>query len=169
MNPRILKKLSKRAEQLLPLIYPREKITRIGKEDAQDCHAFIPCKDRRYWERSPCHNRYQPRNDSLSPAYRERKIKKVDGNFEILRPPSVPLKNTPIIVFESEEDYSIDYLWLYLKDVVQNHFTDYSGACKENGYMPRITKTFKSASDYLKGAREIIASKQHNDFNFSKK
>lgn len=152
MNLRILKKLSKRAAPLLPLLgdnrkqFPAEKFdsfTRVGRID------------RKHWERSrvkyPMHFvgeiTYRPKDGS---------------DWIVMRQPDPPLKGT-IMVGETcgyyEPEWEEQTAWESLRTIVLDHFTEWVDVHGDYIPEPKLTRDFYFPSQVFDAADEIIQAR----------
>lgn len=153
MNLRILKKLSKRAARLLPLVgcdlepFPAEK--------QENYHGTHGKHDRKHWERgSSVHGdvfgdqiKWVPRN----------------GNgWAYIRPPSRPLKGTMMVGWMSgyyEPEWDETDAWARLVDIVADHL--YWGDCEEGRRTwPERRLRLSTPRDVFLVVPEVIAQRQ---------
>lgn len=156
MNLRRLKKLSKRAAELLPLL-GEKTATFPAERDANYHGTFV--SDRKVWDRRRCHPDYQPRNE-----YRTRRAAEIvyttrAGQRIVIRPPTHPLKGTRMIGSMSggeQSEWDETDAWNYLDSIVRDHFTNWERVfdedCPPGG---ALTRDLSSARLVLAAAREI--------------
>ena len=147
MNLRTLKKLSKRAAPLLPLLgddrkqFPAER---------WDNYTGLLIMDRKHWERG------RSVHDGL---YDEREIKTParDGNGWIcMHPPHHPRKGTTMVGALSgyyEPEWDEETAWEALEKTVMVHFTDWH----PDHDVPPLTRRLDTPSDVLRAAKDMIA------------
>lgn len=155
MNLRILKKLSKRAAPLLPLLDDRRK--QFPAEKGGNYHkVFIG--DRKHWERSPCHPTFEGRNEWTTKRGADIVFVTRAGRHVVMRPPAHPRKGTVMVGCVSgyyEPEWDEESAWAALENLVYGHFTDWGG---EQEDAPKLTRSLGSVSDIFAAAQEIIAS-----------
>lgn len=145
MNLRILKKLSKKAAPLLAALGDQRE--QFLAEPGENYHS-TRIQDRTCWERSRTVWKDLPaekRDDQF--CYRSRK-----GAVIVLRPPSSPLKGTPMVGATSgyyEPEWEEETAWDALQARVWAEFTDWN----EDG--PTPLRTFKGPGDILRAAQEL--------------
>ena len=157
MNLRVLKKLSKRAAELLPLL--GEKIATFPAERGDNYHGtFI--SDRKHWARRRCHASYQPRNE-----YRTRRAAEIvyttrAGRRIVICPPMHPLKGTRMIGGMSggeQPEWSETDAWSHLDALVRSSFTNWDRImeddCPPGG---ALTRDLSSARLVLAAAMDMI-------------
>lgn len=154
MNLRTLKKLSKRAAALLPLLgdtrdqFPAER---------GDNYASVLISARKHWERSPCHPTHNPWNDYSTP--RGMPIRRVTraGRHIVIKPPSHPRKGTIMVGGMDggeQPEWSEETAWEALRMLVWAEFTDWS---KDD---PVPLREFKTPGDIFRAAAELIAERE---------
>lgn len=152
MNLRTLKKLSKRAAPLLPLLGDdREQIP--AKPYDNYHHGFIG--DRKHWERSRCHPTYQGRNGWLHRRGAEIVFMSHKGKTMVMRPPSHPRKGTIMVGCMSgyyEPEWDEQDAWSALEDLVGWHF------CESDGEDLIPTRAFPTIASIFQTAHEMIAA-----------
>lgn len=147
MNLRILKKLSKRAAPLLPILGDcREQFPAAKDENYHSTAGH----DRKHWHRMrakyPC--------DFLG----EIKYRPRDGqDWIVMREPYHPRKGTPMVgavVGYYEPEWEEETAWDALRRVVYDNFTDWS----EDGWT--VLRDLSTPSLILRAAEELCATKQ---------
>lgn len=149
MNLRTLKKLSKRAAPLLPLLgdhrqqFPSERGDNYG----------IPfIGDRKHWDRSHCHPTYEGWNGWSTPRGASILYVTRAGRHMVMRPPSHPRRGTVMVGATSgyyEPEWDEETAWIALVQLVHIEFTDWS----EDGATP--LRVFNSPSEVLRAAEEM--------------
>jgi hypothetical protein len=147
MNLRILKKLSKRAAPLLPLLGDcRDQFPAVRGEN----HTGQWGHDRKHWERTWSKHATKCR---FFPIVLYPKHGK---GLVVMREPSTPWKGT-LMVGEVpgyyEPEWSEETAWEALERLVWEHFTEWN----EDG--PTFLRTFRYPSDIFRAAHEIIAAR----------
>lgn len=145
MNLRILKKLSKRAAPLLPLLGDVREQFRAD----DDCgYVGLQLMDRTCWERGrSVHNR----------TIREHEIKKpaADGNGWIrMAPPDMAARGTLMVGSTCgyyEPEWYEESAWEALQNIVRAEFTNWE--CADG---PILTRRLRTPSDVLKAAADLI-------------
>ncbi|WP_398480893.1 hypothetical protein [Tardiphaga sp.] len=153
MNLRTLKKLSKRAAPMLPLLGDERKQFPAEKWDNYSS-SFIAAH--KHWERSTCHPTYEGRNGWTTPRGKEILWTTKDGRSMYMRPPSHPRKGTVMVGAVTgyyEPEWDEETAWCALETCVRHHFCDWD----EDG--PTPTRTFSRPGDLLDAAQEIIAER----------
>ncbi|MCA1490146.1 hypothetical protein I6F11_04330 [Ensifer sp. NBAIM29] len=162
MNLRILKKLSKRAAPLLPLLGDRREQFRSERGDNYH-KAFIG--DRKHWQRSFVHPTYQGRNEWRMPRAAEIVFATRAGRIKAMRPPSHPRKGTIMLGWMDggeQPEWDEECAWIALKNHVLWHFTDFDKLmdddCPPGGALTRSLRTprevFAAAADIIAESRE---------------
>lgn len=148
MNLRILKKLSKRAAPLLPLLGHPWDVFPAGK---YECYTGIRGHDRKHWER---HRARYPMHRKGDITYRP-----TTGNGEywiVLRDSDQPIKGTPMVGAMCgyyEPEWEEKTAWEALVDLVYDHFCDWD----ENG--PKPLRDLSEPGLIFRAAAEILATK----------
>lgn len=149
MNLRTLKKLSKRAAPLLPLLGDTRPQFRADKEGGE---VPIVIKARKHFERMRSPHSENGRQGGLAWPAR-------DGRGYVKAwPPTSPRKGTIMVGGMSageEPEWSDEPAWCALTDLVFWHFTDIDGS----GEMTH-TRICRTPSEVFRAAREIIADQQ---------
>lgn len=144
MNLRTLKKLSKRAAPLLPLLGEHRKQFPAVRGDN---YIGIVIRARKHWERG---------RSVHADLMREEQVKKpaADGNGWIyMHPPDQPRKGTIMVgalCGYYEPEWVEHSAWEALLDYVYHHF------CNWDGENPVPTRRFRRPADILAAAREMI-------------
>ncbi|MBN3776155.1 hypothetical protein G3O06_01060 [Burkholderia sp. Ac-20345] len=146
MNLRILKKLSKRAAPLLPLLGDEREQFRAD----DSCKSFtnVGGHDFKHWDRmSVPHGRRDRGSFKYQPKH--------GRNWIVMSEPWQPWKGT-VMLGESvgyyEPEWEEHTAWEALQCAVIEHYTDWN----EDG--PIALRTFDTPSDYFRAAHEIIAA-----------
>lgn len=157
MNLRTLKKLSKRAAPLLPLLGEYRQQFRAARYENYH-HTFIG--DRKHWERSRCHPSYEARNGWIGCGNRGAEIvyQTRAGRTVVIRPPTHPRKGTIMVGGMSgyyEPEWDEEDAWSALECIVFQHFNTFDPE-KGNYYG---TRSFPTVTSIFAAAREIIAER----------
>lgn len=161
MNLRRLKKLSKRAAELLPLL-GEKTATFPAERDANYHGTFV--SDRKNWDRRRCHPDYQPRNE-----YRTRRAAEIvyttrAGQRIVIRPPTHPLKGTRMIGGTDggmQPEWSETDAWSYFDQIVRDRFTNWERVFDQECPPDlALTRDLSSARLVLAAAREIIQERR---------
>ncbi len=157
MNLRTLKKLSKRAAVLLPLLGDNRK--QFPSERGDNYHdAFIG--DRKHWERGRCHPTYQGRNGWGHPRGAEIVFVTRKGKHVVMRPPVHPRKGTAMVGATSghyEPEWDEECAWIALDSIVRGHFLDFVRMMDDDYKGSVLTRDLSSPSKVLSAARDMIA------------
>lgn len=150
MNLRILKKLSKRAAPLLPLLGDHREQFRSEKDD--NYHGLI-IRARKHWERMRCHPSHQEKCSDSAIIYTSR-----TGHRISMRTPYHPRKGTIMVgamqgYYEPEWDEESAYGAL-LTAVIW-HFTDYS----DPDHL-RPTRSTRTPHEVFAAAAEMIRERE---------
>lgn len=156
MNLRILKKLSKRAALLLPLLGDDREQFAAEKGENYGAGAFR--HERKHWERfHSIHGDTRRGNRKWVP--------KSGNGWSGMRPPSHPLKGTVMVGAVTgyyEPEWDEETAFGSLCSIVWDHFTDYveinTGDC--TALDVRVSRRFRNAADYFTAAQEILAGKK---------
>lgn len=149
MNLRTLKKLSKRAAPLLPLLGDRRKQFRAEKDDN---YTGLLLRDRKHFER-----RRTVHGEGRWGSF-EGEIKRpaADGSgWVYMRPPSHPRKGTIMVGAISgyyEPEWDEETAWEALSEYVFCHFTDWSLT------EPVLLRRLDTPRAIFTAARDIIAA-----------
>lgn len=148
MNLRILKKLSKRAAPLLPLLGDRRG--QFPAEAHANYHGLLIWA-RKHWERCPSVHTDCIRQGEYVTAPRSR----AGTRYPYIKvyPPSHPWAGTVMVGETSgyyEPEWEEETAWEALDGLVRGHFCDWD----ENG--PTPTRRFRNASDIFRAAHEMI-------------
>ncbi len=156
MNLRILKKLSKRAAPLLPLLGDYRQQFLAGKWDSYTGHMI---GDRACWDRSRCH----PSHTSESLGGNCILFRTRQGHAVAMRPPCHPLKGTIMVGSMEgyeEPEWSEEDAWTALCDLVFVHFTDWEIE-RENwdavSTASSLTRDLSAPSLILAAAADMVA------------
>ncbi|MBN3853802.1 hypothetical protein G3N59_10460 [Paraburkholderia sp. Ac-20340] len=147
MNLRILKKLSKRAAPLLPLLGDCREQFRAERDGSHTGQAGI---ERKHWDRTSVSHGGKPWRHDIKFKVRR------GERWVVMSPPSSPLKGTVIVGEMSgyyEPEWDEETAWESLERIVLDHFTDWD----ESG--PTALRRFRYPSDIFRAAREIIAER----------
>jgi hypothetical protein len=148
MNLRTLKKLSKRATPILPLLGDtREQFSAKRYEN----YTATLIRARKHWERGATVWKDIPEPSCDRICYRAR-----SGRVISMRPPSHPLKGTPMVGGMSgyyEPEWDEETAWDSLSRMVHEHFMHYS----RDG-VPRPTRRLRTPSDVFNAAADMVAS-----------
>lgn len=151
MNLRTLKKLSKRAAPILPLLGDdREQF----KAEPSENYTKTAIMERKHWERSGTVWRDvpKPRRDEI--CYRAR-----SGKVIAMRMPSHPRKGTPMVGGVSgyyEPEWDEETAWDALSGMVYAHFTDWGHV---DG--PKPTRAMRTPSDVFRAAADMVRDLQN--------
>lgn len=167
MNLRTLKKLSKRAAPLLPLLGDDREQFRAERGD--NYHgAFIG--DRKHWERGRCHPTYEGRNDWTTARGAEIVFLTRTGRHIVLGPPSHPRKGTIMVGATSgyyEPEWDEECAYVALEKIVYGHFTCWDVAfldCDVDELpdtLPLMIRELSSPSLIFAAAADIIKERQN--------
>ena len=150
MNLRILKKLSKRAAQLLPLLGDNRKQFRAEKADS---YTGLLIRDRACWERGR-----SVHGDTIRQL--ERKKPAADGSGWVwMAPPCHPLKGTVMVGAVSgyyEPEWDEQTAWEALQQIVYDRFTDYRCDAGDDDVIAILTRRLDSPSDIFRAARDLV-------------
>lgn len=157
MNLRILKKLSKRAAPLLPLLGDTRDQFQAKK---WECYVSVGACERKHWERSRAKYPMDLRGQI---KYRPR-----DGrDWIVLRRPSHPWKGTVMVGAMSgyyEPEWGEQSAWESLCGIVWDHFTDWTYPTDETGDAewphPVCTRDLSTPTLVFAAAREILGGKR---------
>lgn len=150
MNLRILKKLSKRAAPLLPLLQDGRE--QFASEKHDNYHGYIYLiMDRTCWERGrSVHADLISQGEIKKPA--------ADGKgWVYMRPPSHPLKGTMMVGGMSgyyEPEWDEECCWSALEALVRAHFTDWD---PDHDDVPPLTRDLSTPSKVFAAAHDLIA------------
>lgn len=152
MNLRTLKKLSKRAAPLLPLLGDEREQFSSRKHDNYH-HEFI--NDCKHWDRDRCHPNYAGRNEWLTQRGAEIVFTTREGQRIVMRPPTHPRKGTVMVGAVSgyyEPEWDEQDAWSALNDIVCNHFEEWS----DEGDFIGLTRDLRHPSQVLAAAAELV-------------
>lgn len=162
MNLRILKKLSKRAAPLLPLLGdPREQFR--ARKDENYIGRMI--RDRTCWDRSRCHPSHT--SESLGGGcivFRTRR-----GHAVVMCHPSHPLKGTVMVGAVTgyyEPEWDEEDAWSSLCALVACHFTDWEvelASWNSDTPVSSLTRDLSTPSLMLAAAADIVAELADSD------
>ncbi len=145
MNLRVLKKLSKRAAPLLPLLGETREQFRAERGECYHGLTGFPLKD---WDRSRCHPTFEGIGDDV--VYTTRA-----GHKVVMREPYHPLKGTVMVGAMSggeEPEWSEETTYGALREIVYWHFVEIDG---EDVTLTRSLRTprevFEAAQDIIQG------------------
>ena len=154
MNLRILKKLSKRAAPLLPLL--GDKREQFAAEKSEN-YSGTTGHDRKHWER---HHALYPLYLHGDITYKPRHGEK----WIVLREPSHPLKGTVMVGEISgyyEPEWSEETAWDSLRDIVYWNFTEMIDVTDSTGdaewQHPVCKRDLSTPTLIFKAAQEILA------------
>lgn len=157
MNLRTLKKLSKRAAPLLPLLGDTRRQFRA---EPYDNYGVPLIRDRKHWDRSTCHATYQGRNDYQIKAGAQIVFTTRAGRRVVMRPPMHPRKGTMMVGGMSgyyEPEWDEDTAYRALLELVREHFTDYRYDPATDDVERVPLRATPSPRDVFQAAQEIIA------------
>ena len=143
MNLRTLKKLSKRAAPLLPLLGDKREQFRADREGG---HVDFIITDRKHWSRSHCHPTYEACGKEL--VYTTRA-----GRRTVMRSPSDVRKGTVMVGAMSgyyEPEWSEETAYGALLNLVHVHFTDWSTE------LPRPTRMLRTPREVFSAAGDMV-------------
>lgn len=159
MNLRILKKLSKRAAPLLPLLGDTRKVFHAEKNDS---YVSIHGCDRKHWERLSCDHPMPGRGKIIyTPRHGGKQI--------VMWSPSNPLKGTAMVGAMSgyeEPEWDEQSAWESLCDLVWNHFTtweDVTDSCGDCEWpTPTCSRDLSTPKLVFAAAQEMLFNKKGN-------
>lgn len=157
MNLRTLKKLSKRAAPLLPLLGDTRQQFRA---EPYDNYGVPLIRARKHWDRSNCHPTYEGRNDYLVSGGAQIVFTSRAGHRVLMRPPSHPRKGTMMVGGMSgyyEPEWDEDTAYRALLEIVREHFTDYRYDPETDDVERVPLRSLPTPSEVFKAASEIIA------------
>lgn len=157
MNLRTLKKLSKRAAPLLPLLGDGREQFPSKKHDNYH-HEFIG--DRKHWDRDRCHPSYEGRNDWQTQRGAEIVVTTREGRRIVMRPPTHPRKGTVMVGAVSgyyEPEWDEQDAWSALNDVVCSHFEEWSN----EGELLGLSRDLHTPTQIFSAAAEMVEAAQH--------
>jgi hypothetical protein len=149
VNLRILKKLSKRAAPLLPLLGDRRE--QFLSEAGDNYHGLV-ISARKHWERCRSVHTDCIREGEFVTAPRARASSRLP--YVKVYPPSHPWARTVMVGETSgyyEPEWEEETAWGALDSIVRDHFCDWD----ENG--PTPTRRFRNPGDVFRAATEIAA------------
>lgn len=164
MNLRTLKKLSKRAAPLLPLLGDnREQFRAEAHNNYHGC--FIG--DRKHWERSRCHPSY----DGGFSAYGHGRGREIffntrAGRRVVMRPPCHSRKGTMMVGDVSdyyEPEWDEESAWTALYELVWNSSMDIVPTEDGQDVDYVVMRALRSVSDIFQAAGELIEAKASDD------
>lgn len=150
MNLRILKKLSKRAAPLLPLL--GEHREQFLSEPGDNYHGMV-IRARKHWERFPSVHTDRMRQGEIVTAPAVRKGSR--WPYIKVYPPSHPWPRTVMVGAMSgyyEPEWEEECAWGALDSLVRGYFCDWD----EDG--PTLTRRLRTPSDIFRAAADIIAT-----------
>lgn len=149
MNLRILKKLSKRAAPLLPLLGDRREQFPAEKYDN---FTGLLIRERKHFNRQR-----SPHGDSFKEGEIKRPARDGRGGYVAMWPPDHPRKGTVMVGAVSgyyEPEWDEETAWESLIHIVYWHFMEID----EGADLAMVsTRTFRTPSDYFAAARDIIS------------
>lgn len=155
MNLRTLKKLSKRAASMLPLLGDsREQFPALAGE----CYHETFIGDRKHWDRSSVRHDVTAVEKWSSPRGRAVIYRTREGRTVLMEPPSHPRKGTVMVGSTTgyyEPEWSEQCAWSALVALVRTHFTDWATKGE-----PVPTRNLASPRDILKAAAEMIIKQE---------
>ncbi|UXS01113.1 hypothetical protein [Agrobacterium tumefaciens] len=158
MNLRTLKKLSKRAAALLPLL--GDKRQQFPSERGDNYHGNL-ITARKHWDRRRCHPKCEPRSDYLTKRGAEILHWTKAGAPVLIKPPIHPRKGTVMVGAVSgyyEPEWDEESAWSALDNLVRDHFTDWERIQQENVALgSALTRDLSTPSKILSAARDMIA------------
>lgn len=157
MNLRTLKKLSKRAAPLLPLLGDTRGQFRA---EPNDNYGVPLIRDRKHWERRSCYAGYEGRNDWSIQAGAQIVFTTRAGRWRVMTPPIHPRKGTVMVgavegYYEPEWDETTAYRALL--NLVHEHFTDYRYDPETDDVERVPLRALPTPREVFKAAQEIIA------------
>lgn len=153
MNLRTLKKLSKRAAALLPLLGDRREQFACGKGDGSLGTLITAHK---HWRRGRCSPNYDPVNNYLDRRGQGIKITTRAGHTLCLTPPWEPRKGTIMVGGMSggeQPEWDEETAWEALREHVFWNFTTWDGEDL------KPTRHFRTPAEVFAGAAEIISKR----------
>lgn len=160
MNLRTLKKLSKRAAPMLPLLGDNRQQFRSERGD--NYHGYL-IGDRKHWRRSTVHPGYQARNEYRTHRGAEIVFTTRAGRRKLIAPPWHPRKGTVMVGATTgyyEPEWDEECAWSALNNLVRGHFTDWEKMMEDN--IPRggaLTRDLSTPSLILRAAKDMIAER----------
>ncbi|HHV66398.1 MAG TPA: hypothetical protein GXX48_01925 [Ochrobactrum intermedium] len=157
MNLRTLKKLSKRAAPLLPLLGENRQQFRSAHARTGENYHHTFIGDRKHWERSRCHPSYEARNGWAGCGNRGAEIvyQTRAGHTVVVRPPVHPRKGTVMVGGMSgyyEPEWDEEDAWSALECIVCHHFSEWDEEL-ETFYLtrplPTVTSIFQAADEII--------------------
>ena len=146
-NLRILKKLSKRAAPLLPMLGDtRQQFPAV----TDDNYVGVPISDRKCWDRSPCHRTYVGQDDDVIFTTRR-------GRSMVMRNPWHPRKGTIMVGEMSgyyEPEWSEESAYEALLTLVTTDFTDFETM--------KAARRLRTPADVFRGAAEMVVAASAN-------
>lgn len=158
MNLRTLKKLSKRAAVLLPLLGDNRE--QFPSERGDNYHGHL-ITARKHWDRRRCHPKYEPRNDYRTKRGAEILHWTKAGRPVLIKPPTHPRKGTVMVGAVSgyyEPEWDEESAWRALDGLVRGHFTDWDKLEQDNvPFGSALTRDLSTPPKVLAAARDMIA------------
>lgn len=157
MNLRTLKKLSKRAAPLLPLLGDTRQQFRA---EPNDSYGVPLIRDRKHWDRSTCHPTYQGRNGYRIKAGAQIVFTTRAGHRVVMSPPMHPRKGTVMVGATSgyyEPEWDEETAYRSLLEIVREHFTEYRHDPETDNVERIPMRSLPSPREVFQAAREIIA------------
>ncbi len=157
MNLRTLKKLSKRAAPLLPMLGDTREQFQSERGDNYHC-CFIG--DRKHWVRRKVHANYQGRNEYRHHRGAEVVYTTKSGQRMVMCHPSHPRKGTIMVGATSgyyDPEWDEESAYASLANLVRGHFTDWEKMEIEG--LPRsgaLTRDLSTPSKVFSAARDMI-------------
>lgn len=164
MNPRILKKLSKRIAPILPSIgVDTEQFPAVRWDNY---HGFYGA-----WERKAL-----LRRSAIYPFEKDRKYMPRHGKrWVVLEYPRHPLKGTPMVGSMHgyyEPEWEEECTWASFTSMVWSTFTDWDGGPRDEHGIPDPVpprKRFRTTRDYLAAVPEMIARHREWEAKYRRK
>lgn len=158
MNLRILKKLSKRAAPLLPLLGDDRE--QFPAEKGENYHG-LTIKARKHWERHSCYPGFKGLSDSIQFVTRT-------GRSMTMYPPNHPLEGTIMVGSMSgyyEPEWEEQCAYTALHDLIYWHFVDVRVGQEEGDVVVLrdelvLTRDLSNPSLIFKAAEELIQQRK---------
>jgi hypothetical protein len=147
VNLRILKKLSKKAAPLLPLLGDNRQQFAAERGDN---YMSVLIRDRKHWERGASAHNDRDQHGTIKWKPRNPEGRKYPWSY--MTPPRQPRKGTVMVGATSgyyEPEWDEQTAWEALEGYVYAHFTDWSVD------QPVVTRKFNGPGDILRAAREL--------------
>lgn len=160
MNLRTLKKLSKRAAPLLPLLGDTRKQFRA---EPYDNYGIPFIGDRKHWERHRLSQDYEPRNNWSTRRGQEIILETRDGGRVLLSHPDHPRKGTMMVGATSgyyEPEWDEETAYRALLDLVHEHYTDYRYDPEADDVDRIPLRTLNTPREVFQAASDILAERR---------